>query len=170
MATTRLACTYVTMIMQMLFRRSSLLIVVLAIDVLSSQIHCALPAAMLHIRMLSGEEVASIPVEELCDVRSLKRQLNQLKGFPPRFRQRLFGCGSRGSPLDDDTKLDSPMDLELVLLTYSVASPADADELVNAARDGSVAEVSALDGFLYCTGLVISTRALLGFRKFRGIL
>ena len=62
------------------------------------------------------------------------------------------------------------MDLELVLLTYSVASPADADELVNAARDGSVAEVSALDGFLYCTGLVISTRALLGFRKFRGIL
>eukprot|EP00439_Symbiodinium_sp_Y106_P013121 s2957_g1.t3 len=99
---------------------------------------------MLHIRMLSGEEVASIPVEELCDVRSLKRQLNQLKGFPPRFRQRLFGCGSRGSPLDDDTKLDSPMDLELVLLTYSVASPADADELVNAARDGSVAEVDAI--------------------------
>ncbi|CAE7273019.1 CPSF3, partial [Symbiodinium sp. CCMP2592] len=99
---------------------------------------------MLHIRMLSGEEVASIPVEELSDVRSLKRQLNQQKGCPPRFRQRLFGCGSRGSPLDDDTKLDLPMDLELVLLTYSVASPAEADELVNAATDGSVAEVDAI--------------------------
>ena len=101
-----------------------------------------LPAAMLHIRMLSGEEVASIPVEELSDVRSLKRQLSQLKGLPPRFRQRLFGCGSRGSPLDDDMKLDSPTDLELVLLTYSVASPAEADELVTAARDGSITEAA----------------------------
>ncbi|OLQ04700.1 Cleavage and polyadenylation specificity factor 73 [Symbiodinium microadriaticum] len=81
---------------------------------------------------------------ELSDVRSLKRQLSQLKGLPPRFRQRLFGCGSRGSPLDDDMKLDSPTDLELVLLTYSVASPAEADELVTAARDGSITEAVEL--------------------------
>ena len=42
---------------------------------------------MLQIRMLSGEEVASIPVEEVSNVREVKRRLQQLHGLPPRFRQ-----------------------------------------------------------------------------------
>ena len=45
---------------------------------------------MLHIRMLSGEELASLPVEEVSDVRELKRLLNRRHGQPPRFRQRLL--------------------------------------------------------------------------------
>ena len=66
---------------------------------------------MLHIRMLSGEEVASIPVGELTDVKELKRHLHQLHSYPPRFRQRLL---LGGNPMDDSAKLDSPMDLDLV--------------------------------------------------------
>ena len=94
---------------------------------------------MLRIRMLSGEEVGSIPVGELTDVRELKLRLRpQLHGCPPRFRQRLFHCGN---PMDDSVKLDSEMDLELVLLTYSASSETQAEELVTAAGSGSKTEV-----------------------------
>ena len=93
---------------------------------------------MLHIRMLSGGEVTSVPVGELTDVRELKLQLHRLHGFPPRFRQRLL---LRGSPMDDSVKLDSPMDLELVLLTYSATSQMQAFKLVTAAGKGSATEV-----------------------------
>ena len=72
-------------------------------------------AAMLHVRVLSGQVVASIPVEELTDVRSLKQQLNRVHGFPTRFRQRLL-LGDK--PLADSTLLDSPMDLALVILPH----------------------------------------------------
>ena len=48
--------------------------------------------------MLSGAEVASIPVEELSDVRALKQTLHLFHGLPPRFRQRLV---LRGDPLLD---------------------------------------------------------------------
>ena len=71
---------------------------------------------MLRIRMLSGEEVESIAVGELSDVKELKLHLHQLHGLPTRFRQRLL---RGGNPMDDSVALDSPMDLDLVLLTYS---------------------------------------------------
>ena len=87
--------------------------------------------------MLSGEDVAIIPVEELSDVKELKLQLHRVHGMPTRFRQRLL---VRGSALADSTKLDSPMDLELVLLTHSAASPAQADELATAAWNGCKSE------------------------------
>ena len=45
---------------------------------------------MLHVRMLSGHEVASIPVEKVSSVRGVKQRLHQLHGLPPRFRQRLL--------------------------------------------------------------------------------
>ena len=93
---------------------------------------------MLRIRALSGEEVASIPVEELTDVRELKLKLHRLHGFPTRFKQRLF---LRGDPMDDSAELDSPMDLELVLLTFFDASQAEAAELVTAAANGSASQV-----------------------------
>ena len=49
-------------------------------------------------------------------MKALKQELHQQHGFPLRFRQRLFPCGSL-STLDDTAKLDSETDLELVLLT-----------------------------------------------------
>ncbi|CAE7425705.1 ANK3, partial [Symbiodinium microadriaticum] len=74
--------------------------------------------------MLSGTRVASIPVEELSDV-----------------RQRLF---LRGDPLADAAKLDSPLDLELVLLEYFAAPETNSDELMAAAARGSPSEVEAI--------------------------
>ena len=58
-------------------------------------------AKMLHINMLSGEELAKIPVEDSHDVRSLKQRLSQLVGLPPRFRRRLL---LHGETLADTAK------------------------------------------------------------------
>ena len=92
---------------------------------------------MLRVKMLSGEELARVPLQDgLCDVKGLKRLLHQQHGLPPRFSQRLL---FRGQILDDATKLDFPMELELVLLSYC-ASPRT-EELLSAASRGSVAEV-----------------------------
>ena len=94
---------------------------------------------MLRIRLLSGLEAACIPQEELSDVKALKQHLNRLHGFPIRFRQKLFRCGSLNA-LDDASKLDCETELELVLLTHAAASRAEADILVTAAENGSKAE------------------------------
>ena len=88
--------------------------------------------------MLSGEQVASIPVEELSDVQALKQQLHRLHGLPTRFRQRLFFCGNL---LDESAHLDSPMELDVVLLSYCVASQTPAEELTTACAKGSITEV-----------------------------
>ena len=89
---------------------------------------------MLRVRMLSGE-VTSIPLESVSNVREVKQRLHQHHGLPPRFRQRLI---LEGATLDDAEELDSPIDLDLVVQTFSSPSQAQADELVAAARDGSV--------------------------------
>ena len=95
---------------------------------------------MLRIRMLlSGEEVVSIAVVEVINVRALEQRLHGLHGLPNRFRQKLFSCGIS---LDDSAILSSPLDLELVLLTRSDAKQTRADELVTAAAKGSTAEAS----------------------------
>ena len=99
---------------------------------------CRVCTAMLRVTMLSGEQVASIPVMELSDVRSLKQRLHRLHNFPTRFRQRLL---HEGSPLGDDAKLDSIADLELLLLSYHPTSQSQADELVTAAMNGFVDQV-----------------------------
>ncbi|CAE7942505.1 unnamed protein product [Symbiodinium sp. KB8] len=96
---------------------------------------------MLRIRMLSGEDVASIPVGEVIDVRAMKQRLNALHGLPNRFRQRLI-C--QGSPLDDSATLSSPADLELVLLPHSDATETQVVELVTAAAKGSTTEVETM--------------------------
>ena len=83
--------------------------------------------------MLSGEELGSVPLEDLTDVKSLKQQLSQLHGVPPRFRQRLL---LHGKCLDDSFPLDSPLDLELVLLCFASVSQTEVDELANAAARG----------------------------------
>ena len=72
---------------------------------------------MLQIRSLSGEIVAveelQEQAEELSDVRSLKRRLNQFHGMATRFRQRFL---LHGEILEDTAKLELSVDLTLVLL------------------------------------------------------
>ena len=76
-----------------------------------------------------------MPVAEVTDVRELKRYLHRLRGFPPRFRQRLLlPCGQA---MDDSAKPDSSTDLELVLLNWSEASQMQAEVLRTAAENGS---------------------------------
>ena len=100
---------------------------------------CATPLSppMLRVRMLSGNELVSLPLEELSDVKELKSRLSRIPGLPSRFRQRLSRCGSL---LDDSAILDSPLDLELVLLPHSAASQTQADELVDASANGFASE------------------------------
>ena len=94
---------------------------------------------MLSVRLLSGEEVAKVPLqEELRDVRSLKQNLHRLHGLPPRFRQRLL---LDGEALEDAARIDAPVELELVLLASSAVSDLQMEELLSAASHGSVAEV-----------------------------
>ena len=93
---------------------------------------------MLRVRMLSGEEVDRLPVGELSDVKELKLRLHQLHGLPTRFRQRLL---RDGKCMDDSVMLDSPMDLDLVLLAYSAASQEQHSSLWAAADSGSATEV-----------------------------
>ena len=68
--------------------------------------------------MLSGEELTSLPVEEVSDVRELKRLLNRSHGQPPRFRQRLL---LHGANLDDTARLDAADELGLVFGLLSSA-------------------------------------------------
>ena len=93
---------------------------------------------MLQVRLLSGEAVTSIPVEEICDVRSLKQLLTQLHGLPPRFRQRVL---AHGKDLEDSATLDSPMDLRLVLLSFTDVPQSQVDDLTAIAQQGSMTEV-----------------------------
>ena len=89
--------------------------------------------------MISGGEI-SIPLSEIHDVRGLKRHLNQLRGFPLGFRQRLL---LNGGALEDAVKLESPMDLDLVLMQFVDASEEQVIDLLRAAADGSLAEVES---------------------------
>ena len=95
---------------------------------------------MLHVRMISGEVVTSMAVEELHAVRDLKDQLHQRHSMPPRFRQRLL---FNGKSMDDTTMLDKPMDLDLVLLTFADVTQSQVDELTAATNEGFIDEVGS---------------------------
>ena len=94
---------------------------------------------MLQIRMISGGEM-SIPLHGIHNVRGLKRHLNQLRGFPLGFRQRLL---LNSESLEDAVKLDSPMDLDIVLLQYVDAWEEQVNDLLQAADEGSLAEIES---------------------------
>ncbi|CAE7615646.1 CTTNBP2 [Symbiodinium sp. CCMP2592] len=94
--------------------------------------------------MLSGEEVASFSVEELSEVKAIKQELYRNHHQPVRFRQKLFLCGNPDDPLDDSVLLDSPMELQLVLLPYSGTSETEAEALRSASACGSLCEVEAM--------------------------
>ena len=91
---------------------------------------------MLRITLLSGEELASLPLTELSDVKALKQRLHQQHGLPPRFRQRLL---HDGNPLDDDVQLDTEMDLQAVIAALNATSE-ECSELCEAAASGRVAQ------------------------------
>ena len=97
---------------------------------------------MLRLRMLSGEAVTSIPVEEIHDVRALKQRLAQRHGLPPRFRQRVL---FQGEILEDTVTLDSPMNLDLVVLPFAEVSQGHIDDLVAAAFHCSVSQARGFE-------------------------
>eukprot|EP00439_Symbiodinium_sp_Y106_P026511 s797_g3.t1 len=120
---------------------------------------------MLQVRMISGENIL-IPAEEaeeVHDVSGLKRHLTQARGLPSGFRQRLL---FHGESLEDATKLESPMELDLVLLPFAEVSEEQVQDLVSAASQGSTAEVKSrlqlpqdpdLYGEDYCTALMMAS-------------
>ena len=81
-----------------------------------------------------------MPVDELTDVLALKRRLEVLCGSP-RFRQLLLHAGES---LDDGVLLNRPMDVQLLLLPFSTASPAQVAELLAAAAQGRVSQVERI--------------------------
>ena len=91
--------------------------------------------------MLSGQALASMHVGEVSDVKGLKQRLTQVYGLPPPFRQRVL---LNGESLKDAVRLDSPMNLDLALLTYADVSQDQIDDLAAAARQGSVSKVGSL--------------------------
>ena len=97
-------------------------------------------ANLLHVWNAAGEALFACPVEKLSDVQTLKRQLQKLCGAP-RFRQRLLHGNNL---LDDDAQLDSPIDLQLVLLPFCSTSYKQVIELHDAAENGDVSVLETL--------------------------
>ena len=71
----------------------------------------SLLARMLRIWQMSGQELPAVSTERILDVQDLKASLS-LDGFPICMQQLLHN----GKSLNSFTKLDAPMDLQLVLL------------------------------------------------------
>ncbi|CAE7245802.1 Ank2 [Symbiodinium natans] len=96
---------------------------------------------MLHVRMPSGEELASIPAADLSTVRNLKNDLQRICGVP-RFRQKLL---HGGNALEEDMRLDASMEsVLLVLVVFCPASEDEIEELVFSPSQGSVEEVEQI--------------------------
>ena len=70
---------------------------------------------MLRVWRVSGEELAAFRPEEVRDVNGLKAALCMRYGFPECLQQLLHN----GQNLDNGTKLDSPIDTQLVVLSVS---------------------------------------------------
>ena len=101
-----------------------------------SAVFLAAPAwpVMLHIKRLSGEEVTSVYLTELSDVKALKQRLHQQHGLPPRFRQRLL---HKSSTLDDALSFASFFDPRVVAATFSETTEEMPRQLAAAAEHGS---------------------------------
>ncbi|CAE7223467.1 ANK1 [Symbiodinium natans] len=99
---------------------------------------------MIRVWRTSGEELASVPVEQKDapdalgrTIRDLKKQLHALCGVP-RFRQRLV---QDGIVLNDDSLLSTPGDVQLVLLPYTSI---DSEGLIQAVRQGNLKQVEEM--------------------------
>ncbi|CAE7688208.1 Ankrd17 [Symbiodinium pilosum] len=70
---------------------------------------------MLRICQMSGEELPAVSLKKVRDVSALKQELRRLHGFPLCMQQLLHNDNS----LDPATKLEEPMDLQLVIVPIS---------------------------------------------------
>ena len=73
-------------------------------------------ARMLYVWSISGKELASMAMEELTTVEALKQHLRLLHSIPLCIPVQLL---HDGEPMDDAVVLDSPMDVQMVLLPIS---------------------------------------------------
>lgn len=81
--------------------------------------------------------MAAIPVEELSDVRSLKHKIADLCG-QSRCRMRLL---HGGACLEDEERLDSPMDISLLLQPFVTPSIDERKRIFDSARAGVAFEM-----------------------------
>ncbi|CAE7241789.1 Ripk4 [Symbiodinium sp. CCMP2592] len=95
---------------------------------------------MLRVWTPAGDEIVTMPVGEGIDVSSLKKQLQKFCGVP-RFRQRLL---RESAVLEDDTKLSSPADLQLVLLPFADVDISQVTSIVSAAQSGRASAVEEM--------------------------
>ena len=92
---------------------------------------------MLNIRSVSGEVLASVPARKEWSVRDLKAQVCRMHKISI-FRQELV---HGAAVLDNDTKLMSPADIQLVLMPLSDASPEETRSLCAAVEGGQTQRV-----------------------------
>ena len=107
---------------------------------------------------LSGEELASLYVEEVADVREVKYRLRWLYGFPVCLQQLLY----YGSRLHDLAKIERPIDVQLVMTGCDIAGARSAEieaELLLAAQHGLALAVR----FLLDTGVDVDAAGFLGY-------
>ena len=95
---------------------------------------------MLTVRLASGKVLATVPTKELTTVRALKQRLRGLCDAT-RFRQRLLHDGAL---LEDDDKLDGPLELQLVLMNFINPSHPQLKEILSASASGAVSELEAI--------------------------
>ena len=91
---------------------------------------------MLRIWQMSGQELPAVSMEEISDVLSLKASLRSRHGFPLCMQELLHN----GKSLINSTKLDAPIDLQLILLALSTEVQQDeaAKELTAACVQGDL--------------------------------
>ena len=91
-------------------------------------------------RKVSGDELISIPLEEVSDVRSVKRRIARVYRVP-RFRQKLV---HDATVLEDGIQIDEPMEVTLSVLPWTTDSWEKRNELVDAAEDGLLVDVELM--------------------------
>ena len=89
-------------------------------------------AGMLRIWRMSGQELPAVSMEQISHVEDLKALLRSLHGFPMCIQKLLH----KGNSLDNSTKLDAPIHLQLVLLSAEVQQLEAAKELAESCRKG----------------------------------
>ena len=94
---------------------------------------------MLRIWRISGQELPAVSMEKVLDVRDLKASLRSLHGFPMCMQQLLH----KGNSLDNSTKLDVTMDLQIVLRAPESEREAEL-ELLEACSQGYLKIASLL--------------------------
>ena len=98
------------------------------------------PDKILRVFQTSGEELTSISADKVGSVQELKRRLHGFCGVP-RFRQRLL---HEGVVLEIGMRLESSMDIQLVLLNFCEATEEQEEELIAAADSCNAARVEQI--------------------------